>query len=199
MSEEVEVQRAVRGRPRSKSADARILKAALKLVEAGGFQTVTMEAIAATADVARTTIYRRWPNKESVIMDAFLEEVGPAIAFPTLPNVRESLRRQMKLLAKAFRGKAGLLIRSLLAEAQFNSELKAAFRERWIAKRRASAIAVIKAGIVSGEIPSRIDPDILLDVLYGGLYYRLLIGTGTISDDYVDSVWDTVVGGLGEQ
>ena len=199
MNEEVEGQKAVRGRPRSSSADARILKAALKLVEAGGFQSVTMEAIAATADVARTTIYRRWPNKESVIMDAFLEEVGPAIAFPTLPNVRESLRRQMKLLAKAFRGKAGLLIRSLLAEAQFNSELKAAFRERWIAKRRASAIAVIKAGIASGEIPSRIDPDILLDVLYGGLYYRLLIGTGTISDDYVDSVWDTVVGGLGEQ
>ena len=199
MSKEVEVQKAVRGRPRSRSADERILKAALKLVEAGGFQSVTMEAIAATADVARTTIYRRWPNKESVIMDAFLEEVGPAIAFPTLPNVRENLRRQMKLLAKAFRGKAGLLIRSLLAEAQFNSELKAAFRERWIAKRRASAIAVIKAGIASGEIPSRIDPDILLDVLYGGLYYRLLIGTGAISDDYVDSVWDTVVGGLGEQ
>jgi AcrR family transcriptional regulator len=82
MSEEVEVQRAVRGRPRSRSADARILKAALQLVEAGGFQSVTMEAIAATADVARTTIYRRWPNKESVIMDAFLEEVGPALLSP---------------------------------------------------------------------------------------------------------------------
>jgi AcrR family transcriptional regulator len=199
MSEEVEGQKAVRGRPRSRSADTRILKAALKLVEAGGFQSVTMEAIAATADVARTTIYRRWRNKESVIMDAFLEEVGPTIAFPALPNARESVRLQMKLLAKAFRGKAGLLIRSLLAEAQFNPELQTAFRERWIAKRRASAIAVIKAGIVSGELPSRIDPDILLDVLYGGLYYRLLIGTGAISDDYVDSVWDTVIGGLGEQ
>lgn len=105
----------------------------------------------------------------------------------------------MKLLAKAFRGKTGLLIRSLLAEAQFNSELETAFRERWIAKRRASTIAVIKAGIASGEIPSRIDPDILLDVLYGGVYYRLLIGTGSMSDEYVDSVWDTVVGGLGEQ
>ena len=199
MSEEVEGQKAVRGRPRSRSADTRILKAALKLVEAGGFQSVTMEAIAATANVARTTIYRRWRNKESVIMDAFLEEVGPTIAFPALPNARESVRLQMKLLAKAFRGKAGLLIRSLLAEAQFNPELQTAFRERWIAKRRASAIAVIKAGIVSGELPSRIDPDILLDVLYGGLYYRLLIGTGAISDDYVDSVWDTVIGGLGEQ
>jgi AcrR family transcriptional regulator len=199
MSEEVEGQKAVRGRPRSRSADTRILKAALKLVEAGGFQSVTMEAIAAAANVARTTIYRRWRNKESVIMDAFLEEVGPTIAFPALPNARESVRLQMKLLAKAFRGKAGLLIRSLLAEAQFNPELQTAFRERWIAKRRASAIAVIKAGIVSGELPSRIDPDILLDVLYGGLYYRLLIGTGAISDDYVDSVWDTVIGGLGEQ
>src|SRR6202023_2675943 len=102
MSEEVEGQKAVRGRPRSRSAHARILKAALKLVEAGGFQSVTMEAIAATAVVARTKIYRRWRNKESVIMDAFLEEIGPTIAFPTLPNARESVRLQMKLLARAF-------------------------------------------------------------------------------------------------
>src|SRR3982074_485299 len=103
MNEEVEVQKAVRGRPRSRSADARILKAALKLVEAGGFQSVTMEAIAATADVARTTIYRRWPNKESVIMDAFLEEVGPVIAFPTLPMGVKTFGLQMKRLAKTSR------------------------------------------------------------------------------------------------
>jgi len=152
-----------------------------------------MEAIAAEAHVARTTIYRRWPNKATVIMDAFLAEVGPGIAFPELPSALESLRIQMKLLARAFRGRPGLLIRSLLAEAQFDPELKRAFRDRWIMKRRAAAQAVIKAGILAGELPAATDPDVLLDALYGGLYYRLLMGTGSLSDAYVEAVWRTVL------
>jgi AcrR family transcriptional regulator len=153
-----------------------------------------MEAIAAEAHVARTTIYRRWPNKATVIMDAFLAEIGPGIAFPELPSGLESLRIQMNLLARAFRGRPGLVIRSLLAEAQFDPELKRAFRDRWIMKRRAAARVVIKAGILAGELPTATDPGVLLDALYGGLYYRLLMGTGSLSDAYVEAVWRTVLG-----
>src|SRR3979490_584922 len=94
-----------RGRPRDKDADARILKTALRLVETIGFRSVSMEAIAAEAHVARTTIYRRWPNTATVIMDAFLAEVSPGMAFAKLPSASESLRIQMKLLARAFRGR----------------------------------------------------------------------------------------------
>src|SRR5260370_39779246 len=170
-----------RGRPRDRDAGARILRTALRRVERIGFRPVSMEAIAAEAHVARTTIYRRWPNKATVIMDAFLAEVGPEIAFPELPSALESLRIQMKLLARAFRGRPGLLIRSLLAEAQFDPELKRAFRDRWIMKRLAAAQRVIKAGILTAELPSATDPAVLLDALYGGLTYRLLIGTVSLS------------------
>jgi Tetracyclin repressor-like, C-terminal domain len=115
--------------------------------------------------------------------------------FPELPSAPESLRIQMKLLARALRGRPGLLIRSLLAEAQFDPELKGAFRDRWIMKRRASAQAVIKAGILAGELPAATDSDVLLDALYGGLYYRLLMGTGSLSDAYVEAIWRTVLHG----
>ncbi len=60
-------------------------------------------------------------------------------------------------------------------------------------KRRAAAQDVIKAGILAGELPAAIDPDVLLDALYGGLYYRLLMGTGSLSDAYVEAVWRTVL------
>src|SRR6267142_6736133 len=106
-----------RGRPRDQHAAAKILKAAMCLLKQHGFRAVTLEAIAEEAGVARTTVYRRWPNKAAVVMDAFLAEVGPEIGFPKLPSALESLRVQMKLLARAFRGRPGLLIRSLLAEA----------------------------------------------------------------------------------
>src|SRR5260221_9306628 len=193
MSNSAKRRKPIRGRPRDKDADARILKTALRLVERTGFRAVSMEAIAAAAHEPGKQIDRRWPNKATVIMDAFLAEVGPGIAFPELPSALESLRIQMKLLAGAFRGRPGLLIRSLLAEAQFDPELKRAFRERWIMKRRAAAQDVIKAGILAGELPAAIDPDVLLDALYGGLYYRLLMGTGSLSDAYVEAVWRTVL------
>jgi hypothetical protein len=60
-------------------------------------------------------------------------------------------------------------------------------------KRRAAAQVVIKAGILAGELPVATDPDVLLDALYGGLYYRLLIGRGSLSDAYVEAVWRTVL------
>src|SRR5258708_37627210 len=103
-------------------------------------------------------------------MDAFLAEVGPGIVFPELPSALESLRIQMKLLARAFRGRPGLLIRSLLAEAQFDPELKRAFRDRWIMKRRAAVQVVIKVGILAGELPADTESVVLLDALFGGLY-----------------------------
>jgi AcrR family transcriptional regulator len=112
-----------RGRPRDQHADAKILKAAMCLLKQHGFRAVTLEAIAEEAGVARTTVYRRWPNKAAVVMDAFLTQVAPRIAFPEHPVAVERLRLQMQLLARAFRQGPGLLIRALIAEAQFDEEL----------------------------------------------------------------------------
>jgi AcrR family transcriptional regulator len=74
-----------KGRPRDQHADAKILKAAMCLLEKHGFRAVTLEGIAEEAGVARTTVYRRWPNKAAIVMDAFLTHVAPRIAFPEHP------------------------------------------------------------------------------------------------------------------
>ena len=190
---QVEVDVPARGRPRNREADTRILRAALDLVERVGFRDVSMEAIAEEAGVARTTVYRRWPSKATLVMDAFLIEVEPEIDFPADSSSLESLRRQMSLLARAFRSRRGVLVRSLLAEAQFDPELKAAFLERWILKRRAVATAVIRAAISAGELAVDTDPEILLDVLYGGLYYWLLIGLKPPSEKHVQALWSMVM------
>jgi AcrR family transcriptional regulator len=74
-----------RGRPRDQHADAKILKAAMGLLEQHGFRAMTLEGIAEEAGVARATVYRQWPNKAAVVMDAFLTHVAPRIAFPEHP------------------------------------------------------------------------------------------------------------------
>ena len=182
-----------RGRPRDKSADQRILKAALDLVERVGFRAVTVEAIAEKAGVARTTVYRRWPSKATIVMDALLVRVEPEINFPSGTSPIVNLGAQMSLLARTFRSRKGVLVRSLVAEAQSDPELKQAFLERWILKRRAAAVYVIRAAIAAGELAAGTDPEVLLDVLYGGLYYWLLIGINPPTEKHVEALWRTVM------
>src|SRR5260221_2783180 len=113
-----------RGRPRDQHADAKILKAAMCLLEQHGFRAVTLEGIAEEAGVARTTVYRRWPNKAAVVMDAFLTHVPPPIAFPAHPVAGEKPRLPMQPLTRAFSPRAWPPIRALLSSAQIHARLK---------------------------------------------------------------------------
>src|SRR5215475_8692691 len=94
-----------RGRPRDEQVHQIILTTALDLAFEIGFRNLSVEAIAAKAGVGKTTIYRRWPNKGAVVMDAFLSIVGPRTSFPSTNRAVESIRLQMRTQVKAFRGK----------------------------------------------------------------------------------------------
>jgi AcrR family transcriptional regulator len=184
------------GRPRSERLHQAILKAAVDLVLHSGFRSLSMDAIAAKAEVGRMTIYRRWPNKAAIIMDAFVLRVDPGTLFTPAVTRAESIRLQMRTMAKAFRGKDGTLIRVLLAEAQFDPELAKALRERWTMPRRRMAIDYFREGISLGEIRANVDPDAMIDLLYAPLYYRMQMGTGPLSDAYVDEIFDHAMAGL---
>jgi AcrR family transcriptional regulator len=185
-----------RGRPRSDEAHQAILTAALEEVFAVGFRALGVDMIAAKAGVGKATIYRRWPNKAAVVMDAFLAEVGPGTGFPPAPRALDRIRMQMEAQSKAFRSKYGVLIKSLLGEAQFDAELAEAFRERWIMPRRRLAREVLEEAIQQGDLRDDIDIEAAIDTLYAPIYYRLQIGTGPISEKYVGGVFEQVIAGL---
>ncbi len=177
------------GRPRSEQLHQAMLKAALDLVLEVGFRGVSVEGIAARTGVGKTTLYRRWPNKAAVVMEAFIGLLGPASRFPEADRATESLRLQMQITAIAFRGRVGALVRALLAEAQFDPELAAAFRENWTLPRRKLVYETLKKAIKQGEVRSDIDIEAAIDAFYAPIYYRLQMGTGSISDAYVDKVF----------
>jgi AcrR family transcriptional regulator len=184
------------GRPRDPRIHKAILDVAANLVLETGFKALSMDAIAGRAGVGRMTIYRRWPNKAAIIMDAFVARVDPNTLFLPSSDYLDSIRLQMRTMAKAFRGKNGCLIRALLAEAQFDPELAAALRERWTMPRRRMAIAYFEDGKKKGFLRSDANPDSIIDVLYAPLYYRLQMGTGTLSDAYVDEIFEHAMRGL---
>jgi AcrR family transcriptional regulator len=184
------------GRPRSTEVDRAVMSTALDLVSDGGFRAVTIEAIAAKCGVAKTTIYRRWPNRAAVVMDAFMARVGSSALFAADDPFEEGVRRQMRAMAKAFRGEDGDLVRALLAESQFDPDLAGGFRERWTLPRREMALAHFRAGVEAGAIRRDADLETAIDLLYAPFYYRLQMGTGPLSNAYVDGLFDQVMQGL---
>ena len=173
-----------------------LMETAIELVCDVGFRSVSIESIAAKAGVAKTTIYRRWPNKAAVVMDAFMMRVGSGTLFPPAEKVTERIQAQMRSMAKAFRGRDGALVKALLAEAQFDPELATAFRERWTLPRREMALAVFREAVSRGELRSDIDLDATIDLLYAPMYYRLQMGTGPLSEAYIDGLFHHAMKGL---
>jgi AcrR family transcriptional regulator len=186
------------GRPRDEAATASILRAALELADEVGFDTLTVEGVAARAGVGKTTIYRRWPDVWAVVMDAFLADMTRSAPIEEHATARESLRASMKSLAKAYRGKTGKTLRPLIGRAQVDEDLREAIRARWVEPRRRIAREILRRGVESGELREGIDADVVLDALYGPIYHRFLVpyGDAPLSDAFIDQVVACVFGGI---
>jgi len=185
------------GRPRSEAAHEAILKAALRLVTRRGFRAVTVNEIAAEAGVGKMTLYRHWPNKSAVVMDALLVLIGDETAFPDAGNALQSLRHQLDLQTTFFRSPSGNLIRSLVSEAQSDPELATAFRERWLIPRRGGVQRTMRQAVSEGSLRDDFDIDTAIDLLYGAIYYRLLLGTGPIDEKFIENTYQQFLAGHG--
>lgn len=184
------------GRPRSERAHRAILQAANELLKREGFAAVTMEAIAERAGVSKATIYRWWPNRAAVVMDGFLSTVSSEVPFPHTGHAREDIRIHMRRLAEAFSGKMGRTVAALIAEGQTDPELAEALRSRWLSVRRAEAREILELGIERGELRDDTDLEVAVDILYGPIYYRMLVGHAPLEGDFADALADHVFSGL---
>ena len=184
------------GRPRSERARRAILQAANELLEDEGFAAVTVEAIAERAGVSKATVYRWWPNKAAVVMDGFLSTVSSEVPFPHTGHAREDLRLHMRRLTEAFGGKMGRTVAALIAEGQANPELAEALRSRWLSVRRAEVREILELGIECGELREDLDPEVAVDILYGPIYYRMLVGHGPLDENFAEALADHIFAGL---
>lgn len=188
------------GRPRDARTTETILKAALELGVESGFDGLTVEGVAARAGVGKATIYRRWSDVWSIIADAVFADVARIAPVQQRATARESFRASMRLVARSFRGHHGQVLRPLIGRAQVDGSLRQALAEHWLAARREISREIVRRGIASGELRAGLDPDVVLDALYGPLYHRLLLpydgDAVRLSDAYIDALIDTVFGGL---
>jgi len=184
------------GRPRSEDARKAILRSTLKLLQEAGFPDLSIEAIAADADVGKATVYRWWPNKAALVADAFSSSADRELRFPNTGSVRSDVSIQMKHLVRVLRGRRGRIVAALIGGGQSDPELIQAFRDRFMMPRRQEAYATLRRGISRGELPENLDLDLTLDTLYGAFYMRFLIRQSGLSEEYVDEVVSLVMDGV---
>lgn len=161
---------------------------------------MSMDAIAARAGASKATIYRWWPGKAALVMDAYLEATTPTIAFRESGSTRTELRRQLRAVIRAMhQSPAGRTLAVLVAESQHDPELAAALRERFIAARREDAGRLLERGRRRGELRADLDAGVVIDALYGALYYRLLVSHEPTTPEYADALLDELYPALAER
>jgi AcrR family transcriptional regulator len=189
---------APRGRPRSEKAHKAILDAAAELLLARGLSAVSMDAVAERAGVSKATIYRWWPTKETLALDALYTEwatVGPS------PRDTGSLRGDLLALLRPWARLTssrpyGRVIAALITEAQTDPVFATEYRQRVVEPRRDQARAVFRRAIERGEIPADTKVEVALDLLYGPLYHRLLHGHAPLNDRFTQDVIDMALNGI---
>jgi AcrR family transcriptional regulator len=188
----------LRGRPRSEKAREAILGAAAELLLARGLGAVSMDAVAERAGVSKATIYRWWPTKETLALDALYQEWAAArpVAHETgslRGDLLSLLRPWVRLLGKRPYGR---VIAALIAEAQADAAFAEQYRARFVEPRRAQARPILLRAIEHDELPAATDIELALDLLYGPLYHRLLHGHAPLNERFLRDLVETVLAGL---
>lgn len=185
-----------RGRPRSPAARRAILRAARELLDEGGLTSVTMEGIAARAGVGKPTIYRAWPNAHAVVMAAMMEGEGGAPKVARTRSAVADLKRQLRGVAEVFASRMGRQVTSMIAAASADTELSKVFRNHFILARREEGRALLSRAIEQRELRRGINVDVALDMIYGPIFYRLLMGHAPLDGRFTDGVVEHALKGL---
>jgi AcrR family transcriptional regulator len=187
-----------RGRPRSEAARRATLDAAAELLLAHGLSAVSMDTVADRAGVSKATIYRWWPTKEALALDALYTEWAAAQPHPRdTGTLRGDLLALMRPWARLSRRRPyGRVVAALLAEVQTDPAFAVEYRRRVLEPRRAQARDVFQRAVQRGEIPADTNLEVALDLLYGPLYHRLLHGHAPLNDRFVTDVVDLALRGI---
>ena len=184
-----------RGRPRNESCTVHILEATLAIVSESGISGLTMDAVASRAGVGKATIYRRWPSKEALLLDAWTSTAEMPEA-PDTGSLRDDLSRYMLGVDTLFHDRdRQRVFPQMIAAAKVDPEAGEAYRA-FVSSRRAPMQALLQRAVDRGEIPADVDIDVIHDLLVAPMMYRWLITDAPIDQRTIGTIIDVVVAGV---
>jgi AcrR family transcriptional regulator len=176
------------GRPRSAACDQAIVGAALEVFAEEGFDGLTMEAVAARAGVGKATLYRRYPGKAALVLEAVsclaASDAPPPDTGSFTGDLTAHARQLVHMLTAT---EAGRFLPQLVAALPRARELASAF-ERFVAARRANLRAVVERAVARGDVGPEVDPGLVADLVAGSIFYRHLVSRAPLDEAYADGV-----------
>ncbi|MCL4678001.1 MAG: TetR/AcrR family transcriptional regulator [Alphaproteobacteria bacterium] len=173
-----------KGRPRSEKSRKAILNATNKLLLQTSVQELSIEAIAKKAKVGKTTIYRWWPNKTAVVMDALASQPGMQTPLPTASSHAEAIVMQLDKLIRLLDSHNGQTIAQLFSEAQADEQSQKIFKDNLLEPLMDAIKYSLQEGRKNGEFREDINDAMAVDMLCGPIFFRLMAHPKDLDDKF---------------
>jgi len=184
-----------RGRPRSIETSNAILESAYTLMATTGLAATTIDAVARHSNVSKMTIYKWWPSREALLIDAFLHHAAQMLPLPAASTgtAVARTRRHAAAYAEALQGEFGKVQLAVISECIARTGSAELFYARYLQFRRDALVEMIAAGQCDGSILAEAQPEDLYDAIYGSLFYRYVFGIAPITPGYARNLVDLVL------
>lgn len=185
------------GRRRSERSHEAIIAATQQLLVERSYPELTIEGIAARAGVGKQTIYRWWPSKAALVLEAYLAGSNAVPAPPAAATVRDDVRALLGwLIAVLAEPTGGHVVAGLVGDLQHDRDLAEGFHRNVVPARREAMLAALERGRERGEIREDADVELAVDALHGAVFYRLLLSGEPLDADFAEPLADQVLVGL---
>jgi AcrR family transcriptional regulator len=182
------------GRQRSAATEDAILAATRELLAEGGVQKLTIEGVAARAGVAKTTVYRRWRSKDELALAVLIRMVEEFVPVPDLGNTRDEfvafVNGAVTILSQTMMGP---VMKGLVSDIAVDAQLGEAFQAQVVTVRQAEVKRLIERGARRGDLRAGIDHTHLHEMLFGPVYYRLLLSGAPLDGALAERVVSAVL------
>jgi AcrR family transcriptional regulator len=187
------------GRRRNPEIATAVLQAAVELLDNPrvGFRGLTMQAVAQAAGVSKATLYRWWPDKAHLVLDAYRSKSARDVTSPVTGEVGPDLVAHLGQLAYAlnFLDSARTVAAITLAAAE-DERFGALYRDTLLRERRQALLEILIAGRRRGDVRAGVDLDIVVDAAIGAIHHRLLLTRAPIDGPFVSALADFILDGV---
>lgn len=184
-----------RGAPRSEAARLAILEATATLFAERGYDHLSIEGIAARAGVGKQTVYRWWPSKADVLLDALATQADLHIPIPDEGSYAADIQT---FLADSFAlgrdQRVERVLRALMAQAQIDAEFGERFRSEFLRRRRDALAVIVDRARERGDLPDNPPPNLIPDIVFGVIWYRVLAAHRPLYDGLPGELTATLTG-----
>lgn len=177
-----------------------IVEAVIDELAEKGYGRTSMDGVARRADVGKSSLYRRWPSKQEMVVDAVSQLSVPLAEFPDSGSLRGDLQQALNALVDWLDDpRFGRILPDLVAEANRNKALSDALTVHLDAPRRSRGQEVLDRAIARGELPTNTDREVALDLLAAPIFWRLRVRRASVSPEYLEHLLESMLVLLGAE